>query len=78
MIGGEDDGDPLIDRLKIILQRVRSIVSLLEWQVFETTVLGTVDPDDAAKTLKITIGHLYVCRSRVKRVVEKLLDEGYE
>ena len=64
--------------LLVVLDRVRAEVPPLEWDVFRLTVLEDVDSKAAAEQLHIEIGYLYVCRSRVKRVLRRILEQGDE
>lgn len=50
----------------------------LEWAVFEMTVLGEVPIEEAAKRLEIREGYVYVCRSRAKKTLVRLQEEGDE
>jgi RNA polymerase sigma-70 factor (ECF subfamily) len=70
--------DERIERLETVLDQVRAEVPPLEWEVFRLTVLQDMDPKAAAERLHIEIGYLYVCRSRVKRVLRRILEQGDE
>jgi RNA polymerase sigma-70 factor (ECF subfamily) len=72
------DGDEQAERLEAVLDRVRAEVPPLEWDVFRLTVLEEMDSKAAAEQLHIEIGYLYVCRSRVKRVLRRILEQGDE
>ena len=72
------DGDEQTERLEAVLDRVRAEVPPLEWDVFRFTVLQDMDPKAAAERLHIEIGYLYVCRSRVKRVLRRIVEQGDE
>ena len=63
-------------RLSILLGRLRATLTDLEWKAFELTVLGDVAIDQAAARLDIAVGYLYVCRSRARKAVVRLLEEG--
>jgi hypothetical protein len=39
------------------------------------TVLEPVDNETVARCLGIEIGHLFVCKSRVKSVLKRILEE---
>ena len=71
----ETDWDSLESRLQVVLQRTQSMVSPLDWRAFQMTVLECVDNKTAAKSLGIEIGHLYGCKSRVKKTLKELLKE---
>jgi len=72
------DGDEQTERLEAVLDQVRAEVPPLEWDVFRLTVLQDMEPKAAAERLHIEIGYLYVCRSRVKRVLRRVLEQGDE
>ncbi|NLF69057.1 MAG: sigma-70 family RNA polymerase sigma factor [Candidatus Anammoximicrobium sp.] len=72
------DGDDRTERLEAVLDRVRAEVPPLEWDVFRLTVLEDIASKVAAEQLHIEIGYLYVCRSRVKRVLRRILEQGDE
>ena len=78
LAGGATDWDAMESRLQIVLQRTRAMVSPLDWQAFQMTVLECVDNKTAAQSLGIEIGHLYVGKSRVKNVLERMLEETDE
>ena len=82
MVGGlageETDWDALESRLQIVLQRTRTMVSPLEWQAFQMTVLECVDNKTAAESLGIKIGYLFVCKARVKGVLKRIVEESDE
>ncbi len=63
-------------RLSILLGQLRAALSELEWKVFESTVLGHTSIDQAAAQLGIAVGYVYVCRSRARRTLSRLLEEG--
>jgi RNA polymerase sigma-70 factor (ECF subfamily) len=65
-------------RLETILDRLRAEVSPLEWDVFRLTVLEDIPPKAAAEQLQIELGYLYVCRSRGKRALRRILEQGDE
>lgn len=75
--GGPGEGDEE-RRVPILLGRLRAALSDLEWQVFEMTVVRDVSVADAAERLGIALGYLYVCRSRAKRTLLQLLEQGDE
>jgi RNA polymerase sigma-70 factor (ECF subfamily) len=76
--GGDTDWEGMESRLQVVLQRTRTIVSPLEWRAFQMTVLENMENKAASQALGIEIGHLYVCKSRVKSVLEKVLEETDE
>jgi RNA polymerase sigma-70 factor (ECF subfamily) len=80
---GDLPGDQISDddeerRLSILLGRLRATLNELEWQVFELTVLGDTPTEEAAARLEIATGYLFVCRSRVKKALVRLLVEGLD
>jgi hypothetical protein len=78
LAGGATDWEAMESRLQIVLQRTRAMVSPLDWRAFQMTVLDCVDNKTAAQSLGIEIGHLYVGKSRVKNVLERMLEETDE
>jgi RNA polymerase sigma factor (sigma-70 family) len=72
------DANEQTERLERVLDQVRAEVSPLEWDVFQLTVLQDLDPQAAAQRLHIELGYLYVCRSRVKRMLQRILEQGDE
>ncbi len=75
LAGAETDWDAMESRLQIVLQRTQTMVSPLDWRAFQMTVLEYMDNQTAAQSLGIEIGHLYVCKSRVKSALERILEE---
>jgi RNA polymerase sigma factor (sigma-70 family) len=76
-----DDGHGVsdeTDRWEVILDRVRAEISSREWDAFRLTVLEDVECQAAAERLHMQLGHLYVCRSRAKRALQRVLEQGYE
>ncbi len=65
-------------RLSMLLGRWRVALGELEWKVVEWTVLRDVSIDEAAKSLGIAVGYLYVCRSRARKTLLRLMEEGDE
>jgi RNA polymerase sigma factor (sigma-70 family) len=65
-------------RLSILLGRLRAALNELEWKVFESTALEDTPFDEAAAKLGIAAGYLYVCRSRARKALLRLLEEGDE
>jgi len=63
-------------RLTELLGRLQAALTDLEWQVFELTVLNTTATAAAAAQLGISTGYLFVCRSRAKHTLLRLLEEG--
>ena len=78
LAGGEADWETQEARLQIVLQRTLTLVNPLEWRAFQMTVLECIDNQTAAQTLGIEIGYLYVCKSRVKRVLKEVQEETDE
>lgn len=66
------------DRISAVLARLHAAVSELEWRAFESTVLQDHTADEAAQQLGIARGYIYVCRSRAKKKLMELLEEGDE
>ena len=65
-------------QVAILLGRLRASLGELEWQVFEMTVIKDTAIDEAAAELAISRGYLYVCRSRAKKTLLRLLEEDDE
>jgi RNA polymerase sigma factor (sigma-70 family) len=65
-------------RLEAVLDRLRAELPPLEWEVFRLTVLENTSPKAAAEQLKIELGYLYVCRSRGKCALRRILEQGDE
>ena len=74
--GGAHDGQT--DRIETALDRLRAESPPVEWGVFRLTVLEDTDCRAAAEQLQIEIGYLYVCRSRVKRRLRRILEQDDE
>jgi RNA polymerase sigma-70 factor, ECF subfamily len=78
LAGSWDDWDRMETRLQIALRRARALVSPVEWRAFQLTVLESMENKAAAEVLGITVGNLYVCKSRVKSTLERVLEETDE
>jgi RNA polymerase sigma-70 factor, ECF subfamily len=50
---------------EVACTRVRPQVQPQTWEAFELTAVKSVPPEEAAKRLKISVGQVYVCKSRV-------------
>lgn len=76
--GNQSSDEKEEQRLSIVLGRLRAALNPLEWKVFELTALGNTPVDAAARQLGIATGYLYVCRSRARKTLLRLLEEGDE
>jgi len=56
------------------LQRVKRRVSIEQYQMFDLFVLKQWPATDVAKTLGVTIGHVYVAKHRVSKLVRKEIE----
>lgn len=65
----------LEEKLEPVLQRLQTEVNALEWEAFRLTVLDDVPNGEAAERLGIKIGYLFTCKSRVKKVLMRILEE---
>jgi RNA polymerase sigma-70 factor (ECF subfamily) len=53
------------------IQRVKRRVSIEQYQMFDLFVLKHWPASDVAKTLGVTIGHVYVAKHRISKLVRK-------
>jgi len=65
-------------RLALACQRAKDEVSEVEWRAFEKTVLENESNQEAAQSLGITIGYLFVCKCKAKAVFLRALEETDE
>jgi RNA polymerase sigma factor (sigma-70 family) len=57
--------------METAIQRVKRRVSIEQYQMFDLFVLKQWPASDVAKTLGVTIGHVYVAKHRVSKLVRK-------
>ena len=55
------------------ISRVKRRVSIEQYQMFDLFVLKQWPAQDVAKTLGVTIGHVYVAKHRISKLVRKEL-----
>jgi RNA polymerase sigma factor (sigma-70 family) len=56
------------------LAKVRRKVSIEQYQIFDLYVLKEWPVREVARTLKVTVGHVYVAKHRISRLVRKELE----
>ena len=57
--------------MEAAIQRVKRRVSIEQYQMFDLFVLKEWPARDVAKTLGVTIGHVYVAKHRVSKLIRK-------
>ena len=60
--------------METAIQRVKRRVSIEQYQMFDLFVLKQWPANDVAKTLRVTIGHVYVAKHRVSKLVRKEIE----
>jgi len=60
--------------MEAALQRVRRQVSIEQFQMFDLFVLKHWPARDVAKALRVTVGHVYVAKHRVAKLVRKEIE----
>ena len=72
------DGEWEKNLMDAAIQRVKRRVSIEQFQMFDLFVLKGWPARDVAKTLSVTIAHVYVAKHRLAKLVKKevrLLEE---
>ena len=62
-------------RLEIAMKRVQADVKPSTWEAFKRTVLEHTPPETVAGQLGLTVGNVYVCKSRVLKRLRDTAEE---
>lgn len=60
--------------MEAALRRVKDRVSIEQYQMFDLFVNKEVSAQEVARTLKVTIGHVYVAKHRISRLIRKEIE----
>jgi len=62
-------------RLEVAMKRVQADVRPSTWEAFRRTVLEHTPPETVAEQLGLTVGNVYVCKSRVLKRLRDTVEE---